>query len=223
MNRPASRMFRHGRATSLRAAHRSRGWDWSFIVGAPGQRPWVETARCSQPDPSRPTFSPRPGEAMGGVIAAVAHHSASAARAGGIAAVFEAGRCPLIRLARQAAPDRPRPAPPGSGRRPPPGRARTDRASRPAGDHRPPGSACRAQACSTRSRRSLEQGFGMTASSGTPCRNRIAASGLPSRLKAALALRCQCVFEVGLLRPGLLASSPDRPSDDERRRDPALG
>jgi hypothetical protein len=31
------------------------------------------------------------------------------------------------------------------------------------------------------------------------------------------------MFEVGLLCHGLMASSPDGPSDDERRLDPALG
>jgi hypothetical protein len=30
------------------------------------------------------------------------------------------------------------------------------------------------------------------------------------------------MFEVGLLRDGLMTSSPDRPGDDERRLDPAL-
>jgi hypothetical protein len=37
-----------------------------------------------------------------------------------------------------------------------------------------------------------------------------------------LALQLQGAFEVSLLCHGLVASSPDRPSDDERRLDPAL-
>jgi hypothetical protein len=37
-----------------------------------------------------------------------------------------------------------------------------------------------------------------------------------------LALQLQGVFEVSLLRHGLMASSPDGPGDDERRLDPAL-
>jgi hypothetical protein len=31
------------------------------------------------------------------------------------------------------------------------------------------------------------------------------------------------MFEVGLLRHGLMASSPDRPGDDQRWLDPTLG
>jgi hypothetical protein len=37
-----------------------------------------------------------------------------------------------------------------------------------------------------------------------------------------LALQLQGIFEVSLLRHGLMASSPGGPSDDERRLDPAL-
>jgi hypothetical protein len=42
-------------------------------------------------------------------------------------------------------------------------------------------------------------------------------------LSGGLALQLQGAFAVGLLRHGLMASSPDRPRDDERRLDPALG
>jgi hypothetical protein len=38
-----------------------------------------------------------------------------------------------------------------------------------------------------------------------------------------LAFQLQGAFAVGVLRHGLMASSPDRPRDDERRLDPALG
>jgi hypothetical protein len=38
-----------------------------------------------------------------------------------------------------------------------------------------------------------------------------------------LALQLQGSVEVGLLRHGLMASSPDGPRDNERRLDPALG
>jgi hypothetical protein len=38
-----------------------------------------------------------------------------------------------------------------------------------------------------------------------------------------VALQLQGSLEVGLLRHGLMASSPDGPGDDERRLDPALG
>jgi len=37
-----------------------------------------------------------------------------------------------------------------------------------------------------------------------------------------LALQLQGIFEVSLLRHGLMASSPGGPGDDERRLDPAL-
>jgi hypothetical protein len=39
---------------------------------------------------------------------------------------------------------------------------------------------------------------------------------------APLALQLQGIFEVSLLRHGLMASSPGGPGDDERRLDPAL-
>jgi hypothetical protein len=51
-----------------------------------------------------------------------------------------------------------------------------------------------------------------------PCRCQPAAW----RLIARLALQLQGVFEVGLLRHGLMTSSPDGPGDDERWLDPAL-
>jgi hypothetical protein len=45
----------------------------------------------------------------------------------------------------------------------------------------------------------------------------------PDLLKRALTLQLQGSLEVGLLRHGLMASSPDGPGDDQRRLDPALG
>jgi hypothetical protein len=48
-------------------------------------------------------------------------------------------------------------------------------------------------------------------------------SAKPLLLHQKLALQLQGGFEVRLLRHGLVASSPERPGDDERRLDPALG
>ena len=46
--------------------------------------------------------------------------------------------------------------------------------------------------------------------------------GRYSQRWAYLALQLQGIFEVSLLRHGLMASSPGGPGDDERRLDPAL-